>query len=381
MPTRGAWRAVSALAPPVIVTADGAPRQVSGHPVQAAAFVSATTGWTIVARSTPRPTSWLLRTDDAGATWASQLAWPGNIVGGLRAFDDRRAGLLLGLWPTFDNEINGERVAEGEPFYFFVATTQDGGATWTLASGPDRQGAGVHFLSTQQIWLLIHAVDDSASRTDLARTEDGGVTWSRIDGTGELPLIDVAFSSLTDGFLTAADRRRADTLFRTTDGGGTWIRQHLRPPAGLPRSRETWLFPVLTPVVGDLLTLRAVSRRESTSRPAWEGTYAYISDGDGWTSPHRLPMPPAPLGRDLLAPGPDGRIWGAHGHDVWVSDAVAGPWLHRPVRLPDDESITDIFPVEGGVLWLTTGFGVAGGGLYRSVDDGVHWTRLSVATT
>src|SRR5262249_54415864 len=148
------------------------------------------------------------------------------------------------------------------------------------------------------------AVDDSGSRYDLARTEDGGATWSRIGGAGA-PLVDVAFSSLTDGFLTAADRRRADVLFRTTDGGGTWTRQHLRPPAGLPKSAEPWLFPVLPPSVGAPLTLRAVSRRESATRPSWEATYAYVRDGDGWTAPHRLPMPPMSFGRDRLVPGPD----------------------------------------------------------------------------
>jgi photosystem II stability/assembly factor-like uncharacterized protein len=376
--TRGTWRAVPALAAPVEVAATGAPRQVSGHPVHAAAFVSPTTGWTVV-RASKQPMSWLLRTEDAGATWASQLAWPGNLLGRLRAFDADRAGLVLGLWPTFSNEVNGQPVTAGEPFYAFLAGTEDGGATWTLGSGPHRQGTGVYFLTTRQIWLLIH-LSEFCPRSDPARTEDGGATWSRIEGTGDLPLIQVAFSSLTDGLLIAADLRRADILYRTADGGITWTRQQLPPPPGLPARAETWLFPVLSPEVGNLVTLRAVSRRESTTRPRWEGTFGYARSGDGWTGPYRLPMPPASLGNDLLAPGPDGRLWGAFGHDVWVSDDLAGPWQHLPVPLPDEENIDDIFPVGDGVLWLATS-GPDCGQLYRSDDDGAHWTRLSIAST
>lgn len=374
MPTRGTWRAVPVLAAPVEVAAADAPRQVTGHPVHAGAFVSPTTGWTVVSGS-GRPMSWLLRTEDAGATWTSQLAWPGNLYGRLRAFDGRRAGLVLGLWPTLSNEVNGQAVAAGEPFYSFLACTEDGGATWTLGSGPDRQGHAVHFLTPRQIWMLI-SVLGSYPRSDPARTEDGGATWSRIEATGELPLIQVAFSSLTDGLLIAADLRRGDVLYRTTDGGATWTRQQLPPPPGLPAKAETWLFPVLTPQVGNLLTLRAVSGRESTARPRWEGTYGYARAGDGWSGPHRLPMPPASFGNDLLVPGPDGRLWGAFGHGVWVGDELVGPWQHRRVPLTDEENIDDIFPVGDGVLWLTTN-----GGLYRSDNDGAHWSRISVAAT
>jgi photosystem II stability/assembly factor-like uncharacterized protein len=383
MMTRGGWRAVPSLAAPVEVAAIDAPRQVSGHPVGDAAFVSATTGWTVLA-DPRRAMSWLLRTEDAGTTWTSQLAWPGNLLGRLRAFDAQRAALLLGLWPSYRNGINGKAVADGEPHYYVLAATEDGGATWTLGSGPDRQGAGVHFLTTRQIWLSIHVSDPRSpylSRKDIARTEDGGATWSRIEGDPDVAVVQVAFSSLADGLLIAADLRRADILYGTIDGGNIWTRHPLTPPPGMPARAETWLFPVLTPEVGKMLTLRAVSRRESTSRPRWEGTYGYVRTGDGWSEPYRLPMAPASLGHDLLAPGPDGRIWGASGTDVWVSDDLAGPWRRQPALLPNEESIADIFPVGDGVLWLTTAGGVAGGQLYRSDDDGAHWTCLSVASS
>jgi len=360
------------------VSASGAPIRVSGDAVSAGAFTSATTGWAVVRADTP-PMSCLLRTEDGGATWTCQLAWPGNLLGRLRAFDARRAALVLGLWPTHRNEINGLPVAAGEPFYHFVAGTQDAGTTWALGSPPDRYTAGAYFLTPLQIWLRVH-VPGSDFTSDLARTEDGGATWSRIDGTGYPPMIQVAFSSPADGLLIEQDRHRADILHRTSDGGEAWTRQQLSAPPRVPKTAETWLLPVLSSSPGQLLTLRAVSRRPSGVRPAWEGTYAYARAGEGWAGPHSLPMTPASVGHDVLAPGPDGRLWGGSGHDVWVADDLAGPWQHRRVPLPEEESVGDLCPVEDGVIWLITAVGVGGGGLYRSEDDGVSWTRLSIST-
>jgi len=382
----GPWQEVQALAAPLQFSASGAPQGFSGHNVQAAAFVSPTTGW-IVARGGRPPMQCLLRTEDAGVTWTRQLAWTGGIYGRLWGFDAQRAGLVLGMDFGRSHEVNGQPVAVGEFFYSYLAGTSDGGATWTLGSPSDRQGSGAYFLSPQQIWLLIDVPGAVVGRSDLARTGDGGATWSRIEGEDELAVIDVAFSSPNDGLLVATELRRADILHRTNDSGLTWTRQHLTPPPRMPKSAETWLFPVVTPEVGNLLTLRAVSSRESAARPAWEGTYAYARDGDGWSGPHRLPTAPASVGHDLLVPDPDGRLWCASGHDVWVGHDLDGPWRRVPwqgtgedplgpgyAQVPGAEVIAGIWPVGGGVLWLTSTYGC----LYRSDDDGAHWQRLSI---
>ncbi|MBO0868363.1 MAG: hypothetical protein J2P15_07330 [Micromonosporaceae bacterium] len=375
-PISGGWRQVPALAAPITVYAARAPRPVAGLPVHTAGFVSATTGWAAVGSYTP-PSFALLRTEDGGVTWTSQLAWPGTRPWQLQPFDTQQAALVFGLWPTVANVINGQPVAAGQPPHPFLAGTQDAGQTWTLRSPPDPQAGGVHFLSPAEIWVLI-SVPGAYPRTDAARSADGGASWSRVDGAGDLPLIRVRFFSPRDGMLIAEDRLRADILYRTSDGGHTWNRQHLAPPPRLPPGAMTQLYPVGP----DLLMLSAVSPTHPASRPRprWEGSYGYQQTKDGWADPIRLPMPPADNGPDLLVPAPDRRLWGGCGHDLWVSDDLAGPWRHLPVPLPDEEHISGICPVGDGVLWIVTNTGVAGGGLYRS-DDGAHWNRLTVAAT
>jgi len=342
------------------------------------AFATPAAGWAMVgAPAVCR----LLYTEDAGATWTPQLAWQGAPIGRLTAFDACRAGLVLGLTPEA-NDVNGYPVGGGDYAAVF-ASTEDAGTTWTVGSAPDPKAfTGMfHFLTPRRLWLLTAPIGHYP-RTDVARTEDGGATWTKNGSPENLPFTQVAFSTVTDGLLIAAEGFRNDILYVTGDGGTTWTRQPLAPPPGLPATAETLLSPVIRS--GDpVLLLRAYSRRQST--PRWAGSYAYLGTdrGQTWSGPHRLPMAPSWTQPDLAVPGRDGRFWAASGHDIWVADDLGGPWRHQPAQLPADQLIANIAPVGDGVLWLTTtrypSPGTPPSGmLYRSEDDGEHWARLAV---
>jgi photosystem II stability/assembly factor-like uncharacterized protein len=392
MTAAAGWRPIPTGTAPVQVAAAAAPRQVSGLEVGVTAFASPTAGWAFV--GAPAMCR-LLYTDDAGATWRPQLAWEGNILGRLTAFDARGAGLALGLTPQADT-LNGYPVGGGDYTALF-ASTWDAGATWTVASPPDpvKTFTGLfHFLTPQLLWALMRPFGHTM-RTQLVRTSDGGASWELSGGPGDLPLIRVAFSSPTDGVAVAADERRSDILYVTGDGGDTWTRTPLRPP--VPANAMTTLTPVVRAGTPALVLLR-VEPPARMAPAGWAGIYAYIGGGQAWSGPYRLPM--TLTGLDLAVIGADGRFWAASGQDVWVADDLAGPWEHRPVPLPGEhlrtppwdprlvplpsrEVIADIAPVGDGVVWLTTTHGDALGGvpsgqLYRSEDDGAHWTRLTV---
>lgn len=388
------WRPESPSAAPVRVAA--APRQrVSGVEVGQTAFATPTTGWALVGGLNECR---LLYTDDAGASWTTQLSWQGSLVGRVTAFDAERAGLVLGLGPPA-SEVNGRPVGDGSGYVAIFAGTEDAGATWTLGAEPrPGQFTGMfHFLSPRQLWIMM-APPGRYPQTDVARTGDGGATWATMQAPGDLPVSLVAFSTLTNGVLVAAGRRRSDILWVTGDGGDTWTRIPLPSPP-VPEYATTWLTPVARPQKPILLLLRA--ERHSQKPAPWAGTFAYYGGGQSWSGPYRLPM--TPTGLDFAVVGVDGSFWAASGHNLWVADDLAGPWRHQTVPLhgghlrgaswdptlaplPTTEVIADVAPVGDGVVWLTTTHGTAPGAmpsgrLFRSEDDGEHWTELTVEST
>jgi hypothetical protein len=363
---------VSPLASPVTAMAVPAPAPVSGLPVGRMAFAAPTAGWVAVGSATDHQ---LLYTDDAGATWRSQLAWWGALYGDVLAFDERQALLVLGLWPQRP-EVNGRPVALADHHAVFAGTV-DAGASWMLGYPADRQGTMFDAVSPRRIWQQV------TSSGQLVRTDDGGGSWRRLDGPEDTVPVRVAFESVREGLLVAAVRHRADELYATGDGGTSWSRVALPVPPGVPASAETWLTPVLRPAPG-LLWLTAYPRREGTP-PGWAGAYLYTRTGTdlrAWSGPYRLPRPAVEPWNGVVAPGADGRIWAGAGQQLWVADEPAGAWRPVPVPLPAGQSIAALSAVGDGVLWLRTAEhlspgAVFSGRLYRGSGDGARWADVT----
>jgi photosystem II stability/assembly factor-like uncharacterized protein len=208
-------------------------------------FVNATTGWLLCERSlyqqhTPeQPRSYLMKTEDGGATWRRI-----NVTGANA--DTALAGLV------FADEQRGWVFGEEGALY----ATADGGATWLRQRVPTRHLLlGGAFVDNLQGWLvgagatLLQAADGvewqpAVAGTSLERaarlnavafadarrgwavgarglivsTNDGGRTWKAQTSNTAADLFDVKFTDARTGWIVGAD----GTLLHTTDGGARW---------------------------------------------------------------------------------------------------------------------------------------------------------------
>lgn len=192
----------------ILTTVDGGRSwnaQESGvdWPLERVTFVDAEHGWT------GGSGSHLLRTTDGGATWR-QSAMPSAFeVLKVLTFVDRDTG-----WAA--------AAREWERRDFLLYKTTDGGATWELQMGLPWSVHDMDWLDSRRGWLL--------TRKSLYRTVDGGQNWQNVfevtwggpyDASPQL--VDVEFISATEGLGILRQRDGPAQLWRTEDGGATWL--------------------------------------------------------------------------------------------------------------------------------------------------------------
>ena len=123
------------------------------------------------------------------------------------------------------------------PFAQYIYTTNDGGGTWTPKASPVKIGT-IFFLDAKLGWMLGKSDPDPTQKSILFRTIDGGNTWMQISSDSPVPLgstlqfIDdmtgFAYSSfITADFYVDFDNRldsnnSGAAIFTTADGGRSW---------------------------------------------------------------------------------------------------------------------------------------------------------------
>jgi len=343
-----------------------------------------------VAASAGETLTYLLRTDDVGATWAPQLAWHGGPYR-VTAFGPDQAVIQLSTWG--EALVNGQPVPpsgrRAERAHAAVGHTVDGGRTWTMAGIPDEtRCTGAYFTGPRDGWTVVGSYFGEPS--SLAGTHDGGRTWT----VRELPVAalrdGVAFRTATDGHLVAEPWVDGLRVYATGDGGDSWREQPLRLPKGVRRRVRPLLSPPRYADDGSaVMVLRADFGSESAPIPPAAGLYAYrLAPGaETWSAPVKLPTVRSGEDPDLASYHRDGRLWAASGHDLWRSDDLAGPWTRTVVPLPADACIAAIGSCREDTVWLATRPRQAapprprrgtGSRLYRSSDSGASWQEVTV---
>jgi len=163
-------------------------------------FTSKKKGWIVgsVSRRDVVTDSLVLRTDDAGATWRTQLVPSRDELIHLDFADDKR-GWIVGDKGT-------------------ILATTDGGLNWSRQrTGTNATLYHVHFIDDERGWAV-------GERATILRTMNGGETWSAVLLPGLQPrttFLSVGFAGKEQGWIVG----RGGRILRTDDGGRTWVQQ------------------------------------------------------------------------------------------------------------------------------------------------------------
>jgi photosystem II stability/assembly factor-like uncharacterized protein len=224
-------------------------------------FVNSTTGFYATSAGS------LFRTTDCGQTWQMQAHYQGDPITSIK-FVDSLLGIAAsssgGLWfekirclissnggaQWSQAEVNLSSAEDFIPLSkSVILRTEDGGIsrldnfygqwtrTFTIPTslwggdiiapyGSIHQlhrlpGGDIIALVSYQRAFTAHVISDSVSR--IIRSSDSGVTWDTLWKGTTLDLRTVAFATAKVGWMGG----ERESLFKTTDGGVTWIQQHL----------------------------------------------------------------------------------------------------------------------------------------------------------
>jgi photosystem II stability/assembly factor-like uncharacterized protein len=196
--------------------AAAAQEAVPSYQLAAIDFVNPATGW-VVAELFNHDFA-VLHTTDAGTSWTRQLSGAGGGIGEYARFFDTRSGVvvLLGL-------------------HAVMFQTSDGGRTWSRGDlhADGGQVVSADFIDAWHGWLLVQVSNLVRPITEvLYRTVDGGATWLEMGDPVTAPdtAVRAVFADRLHGWLYSLSS--APLAYSTADGGATWHRIALPPPPG-----------------------------------------------------------------------------------------------------------------------------------------------------
>jgi photosystem II stability/assembly factor-like uncharacterized protein len=201
--------------------------------------------------------------------------------------------------------------------------------------------------------------------TGIFGTTDGGRSWQAL-AAGGLPPFGrlLGFRDGLNGWAAAG------ALYRTRDGGQTWVVDRL--PSPLPADLAL-LRVVFAGTAGFLLTSEPLARGVRTL------VYTSPDGGDSWEVP-RLAEPVESLPGSLpVTAFADRDHWFVPAPTIlWASTDAGRTWQWRAIHLPADLRLGEIRftdPVDG---WSLTRhpFGITA--LLRTTDGGTHWTEVKL---
>ncbi|MFL5655481.1 MAG: WD40/YVTN/BNR-like repeat-containing protein [Ktedonobacteraceae bacterium] len=348
----------------------GRPGNLSHQPGAFASLrmIDATTGWALAGKA-------VLHTTDGGMQW-NDITPPGYSINPGSVMDALTASQA---WVAIPQSGYTTRIFR----------TVDGGQTWQSSTIPNDQTgtrvAQITFVNAQDGWILANRGGAaSAEIVNIYRTTDGGRTWISVsralaastDGPppGHLPFggakSGIHFLNASTGWVTGTVLLPGLAwLYVSHDGGSTWNRQTLPLPPGVPPAQLLLRPPMFFSATDGILPVSFSNNETGIA------TVIYTTHDGGTTWQATTPVPVALSAVDFLDM--------QHG---WVTDgsilyATSNGGHHWTKIVPGTgfKHITQLDFISSTVGWAIGGQGTGAPFLFKTVDGGQTWTPITSA--
>jgi photosystem II stability/assembly factor-like uncharacterized protein len=273
-------------------------------------FVTPELGWSVNGQGR------IFRTEDGGGSWTQLVEKPGTFFRSIMMVSETR-GFSGNIGPGY---FPG--VTDPEPLY----ETSDRGDTWTpvkTVSGPTPTGiCNMQRLDETHLF----AVGRVGGPCFMLSSEDNGATWSSRDLSAYLKmLIDVRFTSSSEGMVVGMSAEQRCTILRTHDGGASW-----QPAFQAQTGHLCWKIAFPSDKVGYV----SIQNNASSS-------FAKTTDGgETWVEKPLIDGPFVGLGAGFITEeigwmaGRDKAYRTTDGGETWQADPGLGMAINR-FRFPD----------------------------------------------
>src|SRR5437773_2632851 len=250
------------------------------------------------------------------------------------------------------------------------------GDTWTERALPPAPFSPYFaFISAGEGWWLIAPSSGTQcifQSVEVWKTDDGAVTWRKLQAAGLDTTTckgSIQFSGPGTGFIPVTDAACVPTIYRTVDGGRSWLPSSpLADPPGFRHSPGSPLQVGNIGDFGDVLFAEAFASVNGTVKPL---VYRSTDRGATWTyavpslqsadivfvTPTRwLQFVP----QDTRETTDAGRTWHFYANDYQTAAPIAPQFVFGDA---------------------STGYATVRGTLARTTDGGAHWSSLKTPGT